>query len=59
MNNYKDHILSMFSFYAKCMDMEQISDTEIAQAMIAGMGDRAVGVVCEVRALLAPIIETK
>ena len=46
----------MLKFYAKCVDMEQISDEEIAQALIEGMGDRAVGVATEVRARLAPIL---
>ena len=46
----------MLKFYAKCVDMEQISDEEIAQALIEGMGDRAVGVATEVRAKLAPIL---
>lgn len=57
MNFYKNHILNLFSFYAGCMDMERITDQEIAQAMILGMGDRAVGVACEVREILAPTIK--
>lgn len=55
--NFKTHILEMLVFYAKCVDMEQISDEEIAQALIQGMGDRAVGVATDIRAKLAPLHE--
>ena len=54
--NFKKHILEMLKFYAGCLRMEPISDEEIAQALIEGMGDRAVGVATEVRAKLAPIL---
>ena len=54
--NFKDHILSMLKFYAQCVEMERITDEEVAQAIIEGMKSRAVGVATEIRAKLAPIL---
>ena len=59
----KDHLdkfaIEQFKFYAHWL-MEQktgyFTDGEIAQALIEGMGNRAVGVAIEIRAKLAPIL---